>query len=91
MAGTIKKVETGSIHPVYLEGDATWTIEARMKHYHVPGLSRKDSIYFGQSGWDEGFSSNMVAHKTNGYGVLTNFNHPEFISELIFKLRSKNG
>ena len=36
---TIKKVETGLIHPVYLEGDSTWTIEARMKHYHVPGVS----------------------------------------------------
>lgn len=35
----IKKVETGLIHPVYLEGDSTWTIEARMKHYHVPGVS----------------------------------------------------
>ena len=36
---TIKKVETGLINPVYLEGDSTWTIEARMKHYHVPGVS----------------------------------------------------
>jgi CubicO group peptidase (beta-lactamase class C family) len=35
----IKKVETGLIQPVYLEGDSTWTIEARMKHYHVPGVS----------------------------------------------------
>ena len=38
-ADIIKKVETGLIHPVYLEGDSTWTIEARMKHYHVPGVS----------------------------------------------------
>jgi predicted lipoprotein len=37
----IKKVETGLIHPVYLEGDSTWTIEARMKHYHVPGYCQK--------------------------------------------------
>src|SRR5271170_4449577 len=35
----IKKVETGLINPVYLEGDSTWTIEERMKHYHVPGVS----------------------------------------------------
>jgi hypothetical protein len=28
----IKKVETGLINPVYLEGDSTWTIETRMKH-----------------------------------------------------------
>jgi CubicO group peptidase (beta-lactamase class C family) len=43
------------------------------------------SIYFGHGGWDEGFSSEMVAHKEKGYGVvvLTNSNHPDFISELI--------
>jgi CubicO group peptidase (beta-lactamase class C family) len=47
--------------------------------------TRKDDVYFGHGGWDEGFSSDMVAHKTKGYGVviLTNSNHPEFIEELI--------
>jgi CubicO group peptidase (beta-lactamase class C family) len=35
----IKKVETGLINPIYIEGDSTWTIEQRMKHYHVPGVS----------------------------------------------------
>ncbi len=35
----IKKVEIGLINVVYLEGDSTWTIEERMKHYHVPGVS----------------------------------------------------
>ncbi len=46
---------------------------------------RKDEIYFGHGGWDEGFSSEMIAHKDKGYGVvvLTNSNHPDFISELI--------
>jgi len=46
---------------------------------------RKDDIYFGHGGWDEGFSSQMTAHKDKGYGVvvLTNSNHPEFIEELI--------
>lgn len=41
-------------------------------------------IYFGHSGWDEGFSSNFIAHKDKGYGVviLTNSNHPDFIDEL---------
>jgi len=33
------KWKTGLINPVYLEGDSTWTIEERMKHYHVPGVS----------------------------------------------------
>ena len=46
---------------------------------------RGDAIYFGHGGWDEGFSSELIAHKTKGYGVvvLTNSNHPDFISELI--------
>ncbi|GAA4274717.1 hypothetical protein GCM10022258_40130 [Aquimarina gracilis] len=46
---------------------------------------RKDEVYFGHGGWDEGFSSELVAHKDKGYGVviLTNSNHPRFISELI--------
>ncbi len=46
---------------------------------------KKDEIYFGHGGWDEGFSSELIAHKEKGYGVvvLTNSNHPEFISELI--------
>ncbi|GHN01680.1 hypothetical protein WSM22_31690 [Cytophagales bacterium WSM2-2] len=46
---------------------------------------KKDDIYFGHGGWDEGFSSQMTAHKDKGYGVvvLTNSNHPEFIEEVI--------
>jgi len=41
-------------------------------------------IYFGHGGWDEGFSADLVAHKTRGYGVviMTNSNHPAFINEL---------
>lgn len=35
----IKKVETGLIPPIRFDGDPVWTIEARMKHYGVPGLS----------------------------------------------------
>ncbi|HZY77882.1 MAG TPA: serine hydrolase [Cyclobacteriaceae bacterium] len=46
---------------------------------------RKGDVYFGHGGWDEGFSSEMVAHRDKGYGivVLTNSNHPPFISEVI--------
>ena len=46
---------------------------------------KKDEIYFGHGGWNEGFSSELIAHKDKGYGVvvLTNSNHPAFISELI--------
>ncbi|MBK8505875.1 MAG: serine hydrolase [Saprospiraceae bacterium] len=47
--------------------------------------SKGGEIYFGHGGWDEGFSSEMTAHKDRGYGVviLTNSNHPDFIAELI--------
>lgn len=46
---------------------------------------KKADVYFGHGGWNEGFSSEMLAHKDKGYGVvgLTNSNHPNFISELI--------
>lgn len=48
-------------------------------------LEKKDQIYFEHGGWNEGFSSDLVAHKEKGYGVavMINSNHPEFISELI--------
>ncbi len=46
---------------------------------------KKDEVYIGHGGWNEGFSSEMLAHKDKGHGVvvLTNSNHPNFISELI--------
>ncbi len=50
----------------------------------IDGPDKKD-VYFGHGGWDEGFSSELVAHRDKGYGavVLTNSNHPAFIEELI--------
>ena len=44
-----------------------------------------DEKYFGHGGWDEGFSSKLIAHMDKGYGlvVLPNSNHPEFIAEII--------
>ncbi len=44
-----------------------------------------DDVYFEHGGWDEGFSSHLMAHRDNGVGavVLTNSNHPAFIDELI--------
>jgi len=46
---------------------------------------KKDETYFGHGGWNEGFSSELMAHKDKGYGVvvMTNANQPAFISELI--------
>ena len=45
---------------------------------------KKQGSYFGHGGWDEGFSADLIAHKTRGYGVviMTNSNHPAFIKEL---------
>lgn len=34
-----RHVETGLCEQVLIEGDSTWTIEERMKHYGVPGMS----------------------------------------------------
>jgi len=47
--------------------------------------NKKDEIYFGHGGWNEGFSSDLVAHKDKGYGavIMINSNHPEFIDELM--------
>lgn len=46
---------------------------------------RKNDVYFQHGGWNEGFSSMLVAHKEKGYGVvvMTNANQPQFIDELI--------
>lgn len=43
------------------------------------------SLYFGHSGWNEGFSSQMMASRNNGYGVVVmiNANKPAFITEVI--------
>ena len=35
----IKRVEGGLLPPVLIKGDPSWTIEERMKHWKVPGLS----------------------------------------------------
>lgn len=35
----IKRVETGLLPAVLVKGDPSWSIEERMKHYKVPGLS----------------------------------------------------
>ena len=35
----IRRVETGLSLPVVIQGDPTWTVEERMRHYKVPGLS----------------------------------------------------
>lgn len=49
-------------------------------------IQNKDGeVYFEHGGWNEGFSSQLIAHKDKGYGVVVmiNANQPPFISELI--------
>lgn len=53
----IKKVETGLTTPVHIAGDSTWSIEERMEHYGIPGVSIA-VIHNGKIAW------------TKGYGVM---------------------
>ncbi len=39
LAQHIHRVETGLVTPVVIEGDSGWTIEERMAHYGIPGVS----------------------------------------------------
>lgn len=51
---SIKKVEKGLTTRVYIEGDATWSIEGRMKHYGIPGVSIA-VIHNGKIAWAKGY------------------------------------
>ncbi|OUS02860.1 hypothetical protein A9Q86_02085 [Flavobacteriales bacterium 33_180_T64] len=53
-ANLIKKVETGLTTRVYIEGDSTWSIEDRMKHYGIPGVSIA-VINKGKVEWAKGY------------------------------------
>ncbi|WP_298421144.1 beta-lactamase family protein [uncultured Kordia sp.] len=50
----IKKVETGLTTPVHIKGDSTWSIEERMKHYGIPGVSIA-VIHDGKVAWAKGY------------------------------------
>jgi len=50
----IKKVETGLMASVYIEGEETWSIEERMKHYGIPGASIA-VIHKGKVVWEKGY------------------------------------
>ncbi|WP_394748920.1 serine hydrolase [Spongiimicrobium salis] len=54
-ADLIKKVENGLItNPVHIEGDPTSTIEARLEHYGIPGVSIA-VIHKGEIAWAKGY------------------------------------
>ncbi|WP_108808617.1 serine hydrolase [Aquimarina spinulae] len=50
----IKKVEIGLTTRVYIAGDSTWSIEERMKHYGIPGVSIA-VIHNGEIAWAKGY------------------------------------
>ncbi|WP_106794226.1 serine hydrolase domain-containing protein [Aquimarina sp. Aq78] len=50
----IKKVENGLTTRVYIAGDSTWSIEERMKHYGIPGVSIA-VIHNGKVAWSKGY------------------------------------
>ncbi|WP_165583314.1 serine hydrolase domain-containing protein [Aquimarina atlantica] len=50
----IKKVENGLTTRVHIVGDSTWSIEERMKHYGIPGVSIA-VIHNGEIAWAKGY------------------------------------
>ena len=60
----IGRVETGlATTPVYIEGDSTATIEERMEHYGIPGVSIA-VIYKGEIAWAKGYGVMDKENKT---------------------------
>lgn len=64
----IHQTETSLIPPVRIEGDSLWTIESRMAHYGVPGVSIA-VIYDGKIAWTKAYG---VMHKERREPVTTN-------------------
>ncbi len=50
----IKQVENGLTTRAHIEGDSTWSIEERMKHYGIPGVSIA-VIHNGEIAWAKGY------------------------------------
>lgn len=55
-SGRIERVEKGLLPPVLVEGLPTWTIQERMKHYKVPGVSIA-VIYDFSVEWAKGYGA----------------------------------
>lgn len=68
----IKKTETGLTTPVYIEGDSTWSIEERMKHYGIPGASIA-VIHNGEIAW------------TKAYGVMDKESQTPVTTQTLFQ------
>ena len=68
----IRKVETGLPTQVYIAGDSTWSIEERMKHYGIPGVSIA-VIHNGEIAW------------TKGYGVMETESQTPVTAQTLFQ------
>ena len=69
----IKKVETGLTTRVHIEGDSTWSIEERMEHHGVPGVSIA-VINNGKIAW------------TKGYGVMDKESKAPVTEQTLFEV-----
>lgn len=70
------------------QSNATDMLQPRVGEDYGLGFGLTDvngSMYFGHGGWNEGFSSQLIAHQSSGQGVaiMTNANQPQFIDELM--------
>jgi len=68
----IKKVETGLTTRIYIEGDSTWSIEDRMEHYGIPGVSIA-VINNGEIAW------------TKAYGVMDKESNTPVTTQTLFQ------
>jgi len=68
----INKVETGLTTRVYIEGDSTWSIEDRMEHYGIPGVSIA-VINNGEIAW------------TKAYGVMDKDSNTPVTTQTLFQ------
>ncbi len=59
----IAQTETNLSNPVFIEGDSTWSIEERMAHYGVPGVSIA-VIYDGKIEWTKTYGVMDMEDKT---------------------------
>ncbi len=62
-ADKIIQTERNLSNPVFIEGDSTWTIEERMAHYGVPGLSIA-VIFDGKIEWTKTYGVMDMEDKT---------------------------
>ncbi|WP_223650093.1 class A beta-lactamase-related serine hydrolase [Hymenobacter psoromatis] len=87
----VQRTLQGKSHRVLSPAMAATWLTPVLTDYAAPGPfvrqygDQKQDIYFEHSGWNEGFSSQFVAHRDKGYGVvvLTNANQPLFVNEVI--------